>query len=75
MKKNIILLLAGLLSLIVLSGCSNPSHAESQVVLRFAYASNSQPVKDAMSKFGELLSEKTNGEVVVEYRVNADRGS
>lgn len=74
MKKNIILLLTGLLSLLVLSGCSNQSHAENQVVLRFAYASNSQPVKDAMSKFGELLSEKTNGEVVVEYYPDAQLG-
>ncbi|WP_176086524.1 TRAP transporter substrate-binding protein [Martelella sp. HB161492] len=35
--------------------------------LRFAYASNATPTVQAMEKFGELLSEKTNGELTVEY--------
>lgn len=74
MRKNILLLFVGLLLLLVVSGCSMQAQAEDKVVLRYAYASNSQPVKDAMAKFGELLSEKTNGEVTVDYFPDAQLG-
>lgn len=41
-----------------------PAMAET---LRFAYASNATPTVEAMQKFGELVSEKTGGEVTVTY--------
>ncbi|MFV0561078.1 MAG: TRAP transporter substrate-binding protein [Enterococcus sp.] len=37
------------------------------ITLRYAYASNSQPVIDSMKKFGELVEEKTDGSVKIEY--------
>ena len=37
------------------------------VTLRFAYASNSQPVIDAMNEFGRLVKEKTDGSVQIQY--------
>ncbi|MGY0691455.1 TRAP transporter substrate-binding protein [Virgibacillus sp. FSP13] len=67
MKRNILVLLICTFIIVAFSGCSSKTLAKDKVVLRFAYASNSQPVKDAMAKFGELLEKKTNGEVVVEY--------
>ncbi|MGL5950832.1 MAG: TRAP transporter substrate-binding protein [Cetobacterium sp.] len=45
-----------------------------QVVLKFAYGSNSPVVKDAMSKMGQLLEEKTNGEVTIEYYPDSQLG-
>ncbi|SJZ84970.1 TRAP transporter substrate-binding protein [Consotaella salsifontis] len=44
------------------------------VNLRFAYASNATPTKEAMAKFGEILSEKTNGEVTVSYFPDSQLG-
>ncbi|MEF2071360.1 TRAP transporter substrate-binding protein [Consotaella aegiceratis] len=44
------------------------------VDLRFAYASNATPTKEAMAKFGELLQEKTNGEVTVTYFPDSQLG-
>jgi tripartite ATP-independent transporter DctP family solute receptor len=35
--------------------------------LRFAYASNATPTVEAMQKFGELVEEKTGGDVTVQY--------
>lgn len=70
MRKRFTLMLLGLISLIIFTGCSNQTSAKSgddKVVLRFGYASNSQPVIDSMKEFGRLLSEKTNGEVEVQY--------
>ncbi|UOQ83435.1 TRAP transporter substrate-binding protein [Gracilibacillus salinarum] len=67
MKRTIFWLLTSLSILIIVTGCSQQTQAKEHVVLRFAYASNAQPVKDAMAKFGELVEEKTNGEVTVEY--------
>jgi len=69
MKRNIFVLLTCFLLFGILSGCSNITKADSnnKEVLRFGYASNSQPVIDAMNEFGRLLSKKTNGEVEVEY--------
>lgn len=45
----------------------NRSFGNDTVVLRYAYASNSQPVIDSMKKFGELVEEKTDGKVQIEY--------
>ena len=42
--------------------------------LRFAYASNATPTKEAMAKFGELLSEKTNGEMTVSWFPDSQLG-
>ncbi|RKL65406.1 hypothetical protein CR203_20885 [Salipaludibacillus neizhouensis] len=68
MKKNILALVAGLAMLVLISGCSTRTGAEQDTqVLRFGYASNSQPVIDAMKEFGRLVEEKTDGEVVVDY--------
>lgn len=70
MKKTLAFALLGIIGL---SGCGSQSsvgtvaEAEEQITLRFAYASNSQPVIDAMNKFGELVEEKTDGSVIVKY--------
>lgn len=59
-------LAAGLL----LSGCGKETaqaQGEETLVLRYAYASNSQPVIDSMKEFGRLVEEKTDGTVKVEY--------
>jgi tripartite ATP-independent transporter DctP family solute receptor len=76
MKKSLLIVIVCLFSLTLIAGCSSSSSSqdENQVVLRFAYGSNSQPVKDSMAKFGELLAEKTNGEVVVEYYPDSQLG-
>lgn len=42
------------------------SSAEART-LRFAYASNATPTVQAMEKFGELLEQKTDGELTVQY--------
>jgi tripartite ATP-independent transporter DctP family solute receptor len=51
------------------------SFAEAAVDLRFGYASNATPTKQAMAKFGELVSAKTNGEVTVTYFPDSQLGS
>ncbi|MGT2784258.1 TRAP transporter substrate-binding protein [Streptococcus merionis] len=75
MKKK---LLFGLLmvtsALTFLTGCAQKSSSEETITLRFAYASNSQPVIDSMKKFGELVNEKTDGKVVVEYYPDGQLG-
>jgi TRAP-type C4-dicarboxylate transport system substrate-binding protein len=43
-------------------------------VLRFAYASNSQPLQDAMTMFGRTLTEKTNRRVQVIYFPDSQLG-
>ncbi|MBP1048466.1 TRAP transporter substrate-binding protein [Enterococcus sp. BWM-S5] len=54
--------------LVLLSGCSSSDAAsDGKITLRYAYASNSQPVIDSMNEFGRLIEEKTNGEVTIEY--------
>lgn len=68
MKKTSLLFAASSLSLglLGLSGCGNNSSVATVadadvneiVTLRFAYASNSQPVIDAMNEFGRLVKEK-----------------
>lgn len=72
LKKIIPIIIIGLLSIILITGYSK--NENDSIVLRFAYASNSQPVKDAMAEFGKLLSEKTNGEVTVEYFPDSQLG-
>lgn len=62
--------LLGSVSLLSLAACgatNGETGSDEAVVLRFSYASNSQPVIDAMNKFGELVEEKSDGEVVIEY--------
>jgi tripartite ATP-independent transporter DctP family solute receptor len=73
-KKNVLLLLVGLILLAIVSGCSNQTQAEEKIVLRYAYASNSQPVIDSMKEFGRLVSEKTGGEIEVQYYPDAQLG-
>lgn len=75
MKKKITSLAVGLSLLLVATGCSSQSADEGDTVLRFAYSSNSQPAKDSMAKFGELLAEKTDGAVTVEYYPDSQLGS
>ncbi len=58
MMKTLLLASA---SLIALNG------AASALELRFAYAQNATPTVEAMKKFGELVAQKTNGEVTVAY--------
>ena len=69
MKKKHLLsvVLMSVLGTGVLAGCGNSeASADDAIVLRYAYASNSQPVIDSMKEFGRLIEEKTDGEVVVE---------
>jgi len=42
--------------------------------LRFAYAQNATPTKEAMARFGELLKEKTDGELTVQYFPDSQLG-
>lgn len=70
MRSKLTLILFGLITLTFFMGCSNQTSEEpddDKVILRFGYASNSQPVIDAMNEFGHLVSEKTNGEVEIQY--------
>ncbi|MGO2698225.1 MAG: TRAP transporter substrate-binding protein, partial [Enterococcus faecalis] len=70
MKKRKVLFTAVMVlaGLQLLSGCGKTeASASDTVVLRYAYASNSQPVIDSMKKFGELVEEKTDGKVQIEY--------
>lgn len=72
MKKKLILLL---LICIVLVGCSRASGEKNDsIILRFGYASNSQPIIDSMQEFGRLVAEKTNGEVQVQYYPDGQLG-
>lgn len=77
MKKRWLLTMMGLMFIGLLTGCSDKNEASSSnaIVLRFAYASNSQPVIASMKKFGELVSEKTNGEISVVYYPDGQLGS
>ena len=78
MKKKHLLsvVLMSVLGTGVLAGCGNSeAAADEAIVLRYAYASNSQPVIDSMKEFGRLIEEKTDGEVVVEYFPDGQLGS
>lgn len=60
---------------IFLTGCTNGTQSNGEkIVLRFAYASNSQPVIDSMKEFGRLVEEKTKGEVTVTYYPDSQLG-
>lgn len=58
----------------VLTACGTTSSAKEVKVFRFAYASNSQPVKDSMALFGELVEEKSNGEMKVDFYPDSQLG-
>lgn len=77
MKKQLLSgLLLSVMGLVVLSGCgTTEASSEEQIVLRYAYASNSQPVIDSMVEFGRLVEEKTDGQVTVEYFPDGQLGS
>lgn len=64
----------GLLSLVALAGCSSAQASKENVKLRFAYASNSKPVIESMKEFGELVAEKTDGRVTIDYYPDAQLG-
>lgn len=69
MKKRKVLFTAVMVlaGLQLLSGCGKTeASANDTVVLRYAYASNSQPVIDSMKKFGELVEEKQ----MVKFKLN-----
>lgn len=42
--------------------------------LKFAYASNATPTVEAMKKFGEILEQKTNGDITVQYFPDSQLG-
>ncbi|MFS4437423.1 TRAP transporter substrate-binding protein [Paracoccaceae bacterium GXU_MW_L88] len=42
--------------------------------LRFGYAQNATPTVEAMQKFGELVAEKTGGEVTIQYFPDSQLG-
>ncbi|MDN3556547.1 TRAP transporter substrate-binding protein [Halomonas maura] len=50
------------------------AQAENSVNLRLAYAQNSQPVKDALAKFGDLVEEKSGGSISVTYFPDSQLG-
>ena len=71
MRTRTILFLFMIPLTIIFVGCNSSNDKE---VLRFGYASNSPPVVESMKKFGKLVEEKTNGEVVVEYYPDGQLG-
>ena len=63
------------LTAILASACLVTSLSAAQALeLRFAYAQNATPTKEAMAKFGEILKEKTNGEITVAYVPDSQLG-
>ncbi|WP_106475700.1 TRAP transporter substrate-binding protein [Phytohalomonas tamaricis] len=54
--------------------CLTPASADENFNLKLAYAQNSQPVKDALARFGELVKEKTDGTVTVTYFPDSQLG-
>lgn len=76
MKKRLLSLIALFVIGIGLSGCGKAeASADDTIVLRYAYASNSQPVIDSMKKFGDLVEKKTDGSVKIEYFPDGQLGS
>ncbi|MGN8648176.1 TRAP transporter substrate-binding protein [Gracilibacillus sp. HCP3S3_G5_1] len=67
MKRIIYCYLLSVSVILFVTGCNHHTHADEHIELHFAYASNPEPVKDAMAKFGELVEKKTNGQVSVTY--------
>jgi tripartite ATP-independent transporter DctP family solute receptor len=74
MNKKVGIFLIAIISLTFVYSFTSRSIEDDATVLRFAYSSNSQPVIDSMRKFGELIEEKTNGEVRVEYYPDSQLG-
>src|SRR5699024_2250364 len=60
--------------LTLLVGSGEGGSTEEVTTLRFAYASNSKPVKDSMALFGELVEEKYQGSILVDYYPDAQLG-
>ncbi|MFT4171933.1 MAG: TRAP transporter substrate-binding protein [Rhodocyclaceae bacterium] len=67
MKKLALILAALCVGVAIYAFSSRPDAAQGTILLRFAYASNSQPVKDAMAEFGRTLTERTGGRVQMLY--------
>jgi len=67
MRRKSIISFAFLLLIATLAGCNNTTVQKDVEVLRFGYASNSPPVIEAMEEFGRLVSEKTDGQLTVEF--------
>ncbi|MCS2608647.1 TRAP transporter substrate-binding protein [Halomonas dongshanensis] len=65
-------ILAATISLLAVT--STAVQAEQTINLKLAYAQNSQPVKDALNLFGELVEEKSNGSVTVSYFPDSQLG-
>ncbi|MDH6364348.1 tripartite ATP-independent transporter DctP family solute receptor [Enterococcus sp. PF1-24] len=77
MKKRHLISIAAMsiLSTSLFTACGgSEAKTEDSVVLRFAYASTSQPVIDSMNEFGRLVEEKTDGAVTIEYFPDAQLG-
>lgn len=53
---------------------TSTAYAQENVNLKLAYAQNSQPVKDALALFGELVEEKTDGSITVSYFPDSQLG-
>lgn len=51
---------------------THAAHAE--IVLKLAYAENSQPVKEALQYIGKAVDEKTHGEVKIQYFPDSQLG-
>lgn len=75
MIKAVLLSSAALFTLAACGGGQESGAGDETITLRYAYASNSQPVIDSMQLFGELVEEKTNGEVVIEYFPDGQLGA
>ncbi|MES3675536.1 TRAP transporter substrate-binding protein [Halomonas elongata] len=61
-------------TLTALSLGASAVHAENNVNIKLAYAQNSQPVKDALAKFGSLVEEKSGGSISVTYFPDSQLG-
>lgn len=72
MKKIFSLILIGALvsGFFIIKG-----HSSDKKVLKYAYGSNSDVVKQSMAEFGRLLEEKTNGKLTVEYYPDGQLGT
>jgi tripartite ATP-independent transporter DctP family solute receptor len=67
-----ITLLTTVMTMVAFWGLS--AQAESHVNLRLAYAQNSQPVKDALAKLGDLVKEKSGGSISITYFPDSQLG-
>ena len=68
MKRKSFISFTIFLLISLLAACNNTTSTQNEEeVLRFGYGSNSPPVIEAMEEFGRLVSEKTNGQLTVEF--------